>query len=82
MTESLNKILNIEIIDKGKEILDLKIPLAIIHLVSRFAPEEELEKYGVNVQDIMNLIENSATRGKIVDFEDKTKKTRVKIYLD
>jgi len=76
------RVLRIEIKDKGKDVVNIAIPIALIKLAGQFIPTEELEKYGINMDEVSNFVKESAEGGKIIDFEDPSSKTLVKVYLE
>ena len=79
MTEP--KLLKIRVIEKGKELLDITIPFALVRMASEIVPEEELAKHNIDLTKLLALA-SELPKGKLVDIKDSTSKTHVEIVLE
>jgi hypothetical protein len=75
------KFLKVRVVERGKEIVNLRIPIALVKLVYEFVPKKELESQGIDLENLISIA-SEVPHGKIVEIDDKKTKTRVEIYLE
>ena len=71
--------------DTEKPITTVSIPLAVIKLVKSLIPKkakEELQKEGIDIQEIIKLSESPDFNGTILEVENHVKKEKVIISLE
>jgi hypothetical protein len=75
------KLLKIRVVEKGKELLNITIPFALVRLASEVVPKETLDKYGLDLMRILALA-SDLPQGKLVDIKDPRKKVHVEITIE
>lgn len=75
------KFLKIRVVDKGKELLNITIPFALVRMLSEIIPKEELDKYNIDLVRILALA-SDIPQGKLIDIKDPKKKTHVEITIE
>jgi hypothetical protein len=75
------KFLKIHVIERGKELLNITIPFALIRIASEMVPKEVLEKHNIDLTRILAYA-TELPNGKLVDIKDPQTKTHVEITLE
>ena len=75
------KFLKIRVVEKGKELLNITIPFALVRLASEIIPREELERHNIDLTRILALA-TEIPEGKLVDIKDPQSKTHVEIVIE
>ena len=75
------KFLKIHVTERGKELVNITIPFALVRIASELIPKEVLEKHNVDLTRILAFA-SELPNGKIVDIKDPQKKTHVEITLE
>ncbi len=79
MTEP--KFLKIHVVERGKDLLNITIPFALVRLASELIPKEVLEKHDIDLTRILAYA-SELPEGKLVDIKDPQTKTHVEIILE
>lgn len=82
MAKNKPTVLRIRVRDKGKDLINLAIPLSLIRLAKQFIPKDEMKEYGIDLGEIEDFLKESAKTGEIVNFENKSNKTLVRVALE
>lgn len=75
------KFLKIHVVEKGKELVNITIPFALVRLASELIPKEELERYNIDLTRILALA-TEIPEGKLIDIKDPQTKTHVEITIE
>ena len=79
MTEP--KFLKIRVVEKGKELINITIPFALVRIASELIPKETLEKHNIDLTRILAFA-TELPNGKLVDIKDPQTKTHVEVVLE
>lgn len=74
------KFLRMRVTEKGKEIVTVNLPLALLNMAEKFIPEE-LSRFGVSLDEVVKLIKGEAG-GRLVDITDEVRGVKVEVYID
>ena len=75
------KFLRIHIIEKGRDLVNITLPFALVRLASELIPKHELEKHNIDLTRILALA-TEVPEGKLIDIKDPSTKTRVEITIE
>ena len=79
------KSLKIKITEKNEEILNLNLPFSLLSLASKFIPDKELKKHGIELKKIYKILESKVPNGSVIEIAnlyDKSKNTHVEIFIE
>ena len=79
--------LKIKIFEKGKDTSQttITIPGNVLKIASKLIPQKiksELEKTGINLDELVNIAENKKVTGTLIEIEENEKNTKIIIGLE